>query len=228
MIRIVTCIVLVLAVGCGNPNQGKDSSPKGQDNKVIKGKPLTPEQQKAQDDALDMIEKDRGSFEVDKEIQTKPVIAVSLRTASTRTLQAMKSLPHLERLVISTDGPVTDISEAALEHLSGLTGLKSLTIHSGGFGSFGAGRVAKLESLQELNLAHCPIDDSFVSKITGSLSPETLVLANTKITDECVLDLGKMTSLKKIDVRNTAIGRAGARKLQEMLPKTQILSGKDS
>ena len=77
----------------------------------------------------------------------------------------------------------TQITDAGLEHLKGLTSLTTLGLNSTQIADAGLVHLKGLTSLDHLNLTHTQITDAGLEHLKGLTSLTTLDLSRTKITD---------------------------------------------
>ncbi len=92
----------------------------------------------------------------------------------------------------------TNVTDAGLEHLKGLT------------------------SLQELYLDGTEVTDAGLVHLKGLTSLRRLLLSDTKVTDAGLVHLKGLTSLQALNLRYTKVTDAGVKKLQQALPNCKI------
>jgi hypothetical protein len=92
----------------------------------------------------------------------------------------------------------TRVTDAGLEHLSGL-------LH-----------------LNVLFLTNCRINGSGIEHLQTLAELEHLCLNATDVDDQAIETLGKLTQLKQLELYGTRLTADGIRQLQELLPKTQL------
>lgn len=129
---------------------------------------VNPEQAKA----LAEIENLGGKVVIDKESPDKAVLAVDLRK--------------------------TKVTDAGLEHLTGLT------------------------KLQLLKLGSTKVTDAGLEHLRGLTNLQSLVLCGTKVTDAGLEHLKGLTKLQSLYLSRTKVTDAGVKKLQQALPKCKI------
>jgi hypothetical protein len=158
---------------------------------------LERESQVSADPALALIEKLKGSFQVDEQSPGRPVVVVDLSfTAATDA-----DLSHLKRLTAIQELYLIDtkITDAGLEHLRAYSSLRTLDLARSRVADLGLPRLAGLESLR------------------------TLGLSGTKITDAGLIHLKRLSKLQTLDVSDTGVTEAGFQSLRVALSKTAIL-----
>lgn len=120
-------------------------------------------------------------------------------------LDHLKGMTGLRRLHL----PWLRVSDAALKHVEGLTALRSLGLTGTRVTGTGFQHLKGLPALEELYLGHTRVDDRgliHVGRLTGL---EVLDLSTTKITDAGLVDLKGLHNLKTLDLAGTKIGNAG-------------------
>ena len=80
-----------------------------------------------------------------------------------------------------------------------------------------------LTSLQELNLSHARITDAGLVHLKGLSNLLQLYLDNTQIADTGLVHLEKLTSLQELWLSDTQITNASVAKLKEALPNSTII-----
>lgn len=163
-------------------------------------------------------------------------------------LRKVAELASLQNLTLSW----TDIGDAGMANLQGLTNLNSLGLHytnvtddgllflagmsrldsldlSGTkISDRGLARLKPLENLQSLSLHTTSVTSSGVEHLVGLPKLESLQLAYTKVDDDCVDNLARITSLTYLDIRYTGISDDGRARLTKALPGCSISRLSDS
>jgi Leucine-rich repeat (LRR) protein len=141
------------------------------------------EKNAAQEEAVAVIQKMKGFVVTDKDRPGKPVTEVHLYAGKTAGigLAPLEKLPEIEWIGLHD----SDISEAELDHLKGLT------------------------KLRRLGLAHLKLDDASLKRIEDIATIEILFLMENPITDAGLDHLRKMTKLKELGLGQTKVADAG-------------------
>ncbi len=131
--------------------------------------------------------------------------------------------------IVEVDLNYTQITDAGLVHLAGLTSLQTLALFNTQVTDAGLRHLKGLTSLQTLGLSNTQITDAGLVHLAGLTSLQGLNLSGTKITDAGLVHLKGLTSLQKLGLSNTQITNrglvhlAGLTSLQELyLNSTQI------
>ena len=103
----------------------------------------------------------------------------------------------------------TQITDAGLEHLKGLTSLVFLSLRKTQITDAGLEHLKELTRLRTLFLANTQITDAGLEHIKGLTSLEVLTLDNTQISDAGLEHLKGLTSLITLNLDNTQITGAG-------------------
>ena len=82
--------------------------------------------------------------------------------------------------------------------------------------------VAKLKKLKYLNLDNTAVDDDGLQVIATLPELGTLTLNETGITDDGLEHLQACKSLKKLEVRLTAVGKKAVAQLKEAIPGLEV------
>jgi len=106
-------------------------------------------------------------------------------------------LPAIES-IIYVEFYATQVSDAGLFHLEGMT------------------------SLQALDLTQTKVSDAGLAHLRGMSSLDYLNLNGTQVTDAGLVHLKGMTSLQWIFLQETQVSDAGVTELQKALPRTTI------
>jgi hypothetical protein len=145
-------------------------------------RPEKPKPESGRDAAIAEIKKLGGSWAVDEQSPGKPVIKVLLSD--------------------------TQITDAGLEHLKGLTSLKRLDLYSTQITDAGLEHLKGLTGLQSLDLRSTQITDAGLEHLKGL----------TSLKRNAVQDVGAW-----LDLSSTRVTDTGIKKLQEALPNCRIL-----
>lgn len=171
--------------------------------------------------ALAEVKKLGGKYEVDAKAPGSPVIKVNLtrtKTDDKKLATIVKGCPQLQALELEA----TNVTDAGLVHLEGLTRLKQLTLINTEIGDAGLAHLKKLTQLQRLDLSATKIRDAGLVHLKGLANLRELSLGLTKVTDKGLVHLHGLTQLRKLDLFLTKVTDAGARELRKALPRVEI------
>jgi sugar lactone lactonase YvrE len=163
--------------------------------------------------------------------------------ASDTGLEAIGRLTSLRRLEIVH----THVTDAGLAHLAGLVNLRQLHIHGPQTTETALPFIGQLRELYELDIydrpasnetlsqvGHLPklrflrlflgtFDDEGVKSLAGLTTLEELVLNSGKVTDAAIEHLAGLKDLRTISLAGTRVTDAGKQRLNELLPRVQIM-----
>ena len=132
----------------------------------------------------------------------------------------LKGLSILLNLSLHT----TKITDAGLVHLKGVTKLQELTLGLTQITDAGLVHLKGLTRLQTLHLASCPkITDAGLVHLKGLANLQGLNLWDTEITDAGLVHLKGLSSLQLLDLSYTQITDAGVAGLKKALPNCDVL-----
>jgi len=84
---------------------------------------------------------------------------------------------------------VTQVTDADLTHLEGLTGLQLLWLHDTQVSDAGLEHLKGLNAIQELDLSNTQVSDAGLKHLKGMSSLQRLWLINTHVSDEGIAEL---------------------------------------
>jgi len=153
-----------------------------------------------------------GRFEFDARESTNPITELYLTStaASDSELALLKSWTSLRVLDLSG----TNITDAGLRDLQGLTALESLYLGLTKIRGEELEVVAKLPRLELLDLSKTQVSDATIANLRGLRSLHVLSLIDDSITDEGMKTLAALTNLRRLDLTGTQITDAGLVHLQ--------------
>ena len=116
----------------------------------------------------------------------------------------------------------TQVSDAGLVHLKGLTNLRQLNLRNTRISDAGLVHLKGLTKMKVLILTEIPITDAGLAHLEGLAKLEKLILYDTQITDAGLVHLKGLTGLKSLNLTNTKITDSGLSELKEALPNCKI------
>ena len=141
-------------------------------------------------------------------------------TALERLKEHLEKLPNLEGLDL---GDNTQITDAGLKHIGGLTNLKMLGLQQTQITDTGLVHLKGLTNLETLQLGSTQVTDAGLERLKELTSLQRLTLENNAgITDAGLEHLRGLTNLRELHVGATQVNDEGVRKLQQALPKCRI------
>jgi hypothetical protein len=117
----------------------------------------------------------------------------------------------------------TRVSDAGLAHLAGLTGLEGLVLNGSPVGDAGMGHLRGLRGLRSLYVRNTQVGDAGLKQLEGLTQLNSLYLANTLVSDAGLTHLERMQGLKQLWLRGTLVSEAGAAQLRQALPDCKIV-----
>lgn len=134
-------------------------------------------------------------------------------------LHSLRNLKTLQFLIL--DGSTVDISEITKFKNAG--NIKSLSLRGSTVVGWGD-QLGKLNNLQELILSHAVISGLNFKHLRHLKQLRMLLLRNTPVTDEDLLNLVGLPHLQKLDISETQTTPPGIRLLKSKIPNCQIIS----
>jgi hypothetical protein len=178
-----------------------------------------PAQPAPEERAVRAIEIAGGHLTRDEKAPGKPVTEVSFyEPLEAEALGALRAFPHLKRLTLWK----TEITDAGLAPVAGLTALESLEISSAKITDRGLALLKGLTRLQELRLVDLPITDAGLAHLKGFRRLEALELTKVPITDVGLAHLQGLTRLRELDLSGVRIEGPGLAHLSS-LPRLEGL-----
>ena len=124
----------------------------------------------------------------------------------------LKGLTSLRALALFS----TSISDAGLAHLARLTSLERLALYKIPITDAGLAHLEQLKALRTLSLNGTAITGPGLASLEGFRSLEYLDLSRTRIDDAALSHLKRLTELKQLRLWQTRVGDAGLRHLRQM------------
>jgi hypothetical protein len=174
-----------------------------------------------QEEAIAAIKQMKGSVDIDPRKPGKPVIRVHLFEGKTAGigLAPLAKLPEIEWIGLHA----SDITEADLEHLKGLTKLRRLGLTDTRLSDESLKRLAGMTQLEILYLQENPITDAGLDHLQRMTKLKELGLGLTKITDAGLKRLKPFRELQVLDLHRLNITSDGLKHLKA-LPRLHKLS----
>ena len=115
------------------------------------------------------------------------------------------------------------VSDESLKVIRKLVNLEALDLSRTLVSSAGMRELRSLRSLSDLKLAQVEgIDDRAAAAFVDMEQLATLDLAETRITDRALPDLGRMKSLRKVFVGGSGVTAEGVEEFRQRHPNVQI------
>jgi Leucine-rich repeat (LRR) protein len=167
-----------------------------------------------QEEAIAAIKKMKGFVEYDAQRPGKPVTKVHLYAGKTAGigLAPLAKLPEIEWIGLH----LSDITEADLEYLKGLTKLRRLGLADIRLTDTGMKRLEGMTTLEILYLMENPITDAGLDHIQMLTKLKELGLGQTKITDTGLEKLKVYKDLQTLGLQQLKITTAGLEHLKGM------------
>ena len=121
-------------------------------------------------------------------------------------LAHFESLGRLRRLCL--DGG-THITDAGLEHISKLSGLRELSLEDTGITGVGLAYLERLSDLTTLDFSETPVGDRALEHLRGMNKLQILNLSATAVTDSGLEHLARLTALEILRLNRTLVTGAG-------------------
>jgi Leucine-rich repeat (LRR) protein len=131
-------------------------------------------------------------------------------------LEKLKGLTQLQALFLEN----TQVTDAGLESLKGLTQLKLLSLDNTQVTDAGLENLKGLTQFQALALDNTQVTDAGLENLKGLTQLDGLSLDNTQVTDAGLENLKGLTQLVLLSLNNTQVTDAGLEKLKGL---TQLL-----
>ena len=139
-------------------------------------------------------------------------------TACDADLEHLAGLTKLKSLYL-TDTQLTDVG---LAHLAGLTKLEWLSLSGTQLTDAGLEHLARLTNLKWLDLSDTQVTDAGLEHLAGLTNLESLVVSDTQVTDAGLEHLAGLTNLKWLGLDGTQVTDEAVEKLQQALPNCEI------
>ena len=178
----------------------------------------------AEEQVIAEVEKMDGEVKRDGNAPHGALVEITFRWSACEgvrdeLLEHVEGLNHLQVLNI----PCSEVSDAGLKHLRGMTQLKSLSLYGDGdVTDAGLDDLKGLTQLQKLKLGYTQITDAGLPKLAGLTELQSLDLSSTRVTDAGLTHLTGLTQLHSLDLSFTHVTDQGIRHLQKALPKCEI------
>jgi tRNA A-37 threonylcarbamoyl transferase component Bud32 len=179
---------------------------------------LTAEQ--AENQATEAVRKLGGKVTRYDQAPGRPVVSVNLAGAvlTDDDLRVLAAFSHLQTLDLGQ----TSVTDAGLEHLTGLADLTSLTLTGTRVTDAGMRHVAELRRLQSLDLQFTPIGDAGVKHLAGLTRLRTLKLYGPRLTDAGMADIGRLKDLSVLSLDDSDITDEGLKHLAGLTGLTSL------
>jgi len=133
-------------------------------------------------------------------------------------LERLNGLTDLRTLLLRQ----TKVTDAGLKNIKGLTNLRFLELTGTWTTDAGLECLKGLTNLRHLELPSTKITDAGLESLTGLTKLQSLNLSLTPITDAGLKHLDGLKQLQQLRLLDTGVTDAGVQKLQQSLPNCQI------
>jgi len=116
----------------------------------------------------------------------------------------------------------TQVTDAGLKHLKGVTSLRALQLANTQVTDAGLKHLKGLTDLYGLDLNRTQVTDAGLKHLKGMTSLRTLQLNQTQVTDAGLKHLKGMTSLRMLQLYSTQVTQAGVDDLKTALPLLEV------
>jgi Leucine-rich repeat (LRR) protein len=167
-----------------------------------------------QEEAIAAIKQMKGFVVLDAKRPGKPVTEVHLYAGKTAGigLAPLAKLPEIEWIGLH----LSDITEADLDHLKGLTKLKRLGLADLKFGDDALKRIENFTTLEKLGLSENPITDAGLDHLQKLTKLTQLNLSQTKVTDAGLAKLKVFKELQDLGLAQLKLTDAGLEHLKSL------------
>ena len=131
---------------------------------------------------------------------------------------ALAKLVNLERLQIGS----RDATGAAIAPLTALKKLRELDLHDGQATAEGVRHASQIPSLRVLRI-YGGIKDEGAAPIGQLKNLETLIAANTGITDVALAHFAGLSNLRRLEIGGCKVTDAGVAKLKQAIPGLEVV-----
>ncbi|MCU0959900.1 MAG: hypothetical protein MUF48_07320 [Pirellulaceae bacterium] len=139
------------------------------------------------------------------------VVAEPRSQLTNNGLAPLTALPDLELLSVTGDR----VSDAALQHVGQLPKLRTLVLNTN-ITDAGLDMLAGLTRLEQLDLSQTRITDVGIANLTNYPNLHTLILNSTAITNEALETIAGLKTIQKLYLGNTAVDDGAIESLQQM------------
>jgi hypothetical protein len=140
------------------------------------------------------------------------MLQVEGEKVSDDTLAAIQEL-ELKWLVL---GPESAVTDAGVQHLTGMTGLVSLHLPGSRVTGRGLAKLAQLDNLRELVLSGGPLDDDDLRQLPFFSRLNRVDFSGTRITGPGLSHLSRFPRLREVVLDDTPLSDEGARALSDL------------
>jgi Leucine-rich repeat (LRR) protein len=169
------------------------------------------------------------SFEYIAELKNLATLSVHDLAISESDLVFLQSLTKLETIRLTQSERTLTLTDEALESISRLHSLKSLTIDNATIEDSSLSQLAALQGLVSLGLIRTGVGDEGISKVTELFPNLTLLdMSGTNVSDEGMAHVGKLKKLERLIVENTDVGDVGLSHLDELTELKYVVLSSDN
>jgi hypothetical protein len=216
-------------------------------------KAASAEAKKQRENAIAIIDRVGGKYQIDESNPDLPIVGVSLANTkiNDEEMLQLRCLTDLKTLNMNECAGVSDVgfavlrdmknledftiwgcpkfTDASFEHLAGLTKMKTMNLGYSGNTITGGGIkwLKGMRNLRGLNLSYLNIEASQLSQLEGLVDLEALAFAIGKLDDEGLKYVLKFSNLQSLNINGSKVTDAGLQQLAG-LKKLKRLSASET
>ncbi|MCK4293675.1 MAG: hypothetical protein KAY65_10795 [Planctomycetes bacterium] len=116
----------------------------------------------------------------------------------------------------------SEISDAGMAHLEGLTKLQGLGLSNTDIGDAGLAHLSELTKLRELYLDGTKVSDAGLAHLKKFKNLQSLDLSGTEVTDAGLAHLKSLKGLAHLEILRTRVTSDGVADLKSAIPKANV------
>lgn len=120
------------------------------------------------------------------------------------------------------DGTGSEMTDAAMVHLDGLTQMQRLLLTNCKITGDGLQHLSRLLQLDYVSLSHTHVGDAGLHHLSSLTQLKWLWLHNTQVTDAGLVHLERLTQLRHLSLGDTQVTDGGVARLKGALPNCLI------
>lgn len=174
-----------------------------------------------QAEAIQAVRALNGTVDHEGNDVKRPVIAVKLmitRSLTPKLMDLLTRFGHLKELNLSG----TNLDDALLETVQGMTSLEVLYVATTGITDKGVKHLRGLAGLRKLSLSDTAVTDGCLEDVAALAELRELQLSSTAVTDAGVRRLHGLRNLTWIDLTGTTVTDPARAELRKVLPSALV------